>query len=93
MSAKSREVIYGGQIIGARIRAQGAREAAKKAVGEADRAAAESWSIQMEALWRPRAAVANDRPMHQRRLWLATGQVPSLRDGGQHSARCGSAPA
>jgi hypothetical protein len=41
MSTKSREVIYDGQIIGAKIRAQGAREAAKKAVREADRASAE----------------------------------------------------
>jgi hypothetical protein len=49
MSTKSREVIYGGRIIGAKIRAEGAREAAKKAVREADRAAAELWSIQMEA--------------------------------------------
>jgi hypothetical protein len=53
MSTKSREAIYGGQIIGARIRAQGAREAAKKAVREADRAAAELWSIQMEAYGGP----------------------------------------
>jgi hypothetical protein len=45
----SREVIYGGRIIGAKIRADGAREAAKKAVRMADRAAAELWSIQMEA--------------------------------------------
>jgi hypothetical protein len=48
---KSREVIYGGRIIGPKIRAEGAREAAEKAVREADRAAAELWSIQMEALW------------------------------------------
>jgi hypothetical protein len=53
MSTKSRVVIYGGQIIGARIRAQGAREAAKKAVREANRAAAEFWSIQMEAYGGP----------------------------------------
>jgi hypothetical protein len=53
MSTKSREVIYGGRIIGARIRAQSAREAAKKAVREADRAAAELWSIQMEAYGGP----------------------------------------
>jgi hypothetical protein len=49
MGSKSRAVIYGGRIIGARIRAEGAREAAQKAVREADRAAAERWSIQMEA--------------------------------------------
>jgi hypothetical protein len=53
MSSKSREVIYGGRIIGAKIRAEGAREAAKKAVREADRAAAELWSIQMEAFGGP----------------------------------------
>jgi hypothetical protein len=49
MGSKSREVIYGGRIIGARIRAEGAQEAAQKAVREADRAAAELSSIQMEA--------------------------------------------
>ena len=49
MSTKSRQVIYGGRIIGAKIRAEGAQEAAQKAVREADRAAAELWSIQMEA--------------------------------------------
>jgi hypothetical protein len=49
MGTRSREVIYGGRIIGAKIRAEGAREAAQKAVREADQAAAELWSIQMEA--------------------------------------------
>jgi hypothetical protein len=78
MGSKSREVIYGGRIIGARICAEGAQEAAQKAVREADRAAAELWSIQMEALWRAGAALANDRAMPQWRLWLATRQMPSL---------------
>ena len=41
MGSRSREVIYGGRIIGAKIRADDAREAAQKAVREADRAAAE----------------------------------------------------
>jgi hypothetical protein len=53
MSTKSREVIYGGRIIGAKIRAEDAREAAQKAIREADRAAAELWSIQMEACGGP----------------------------------------
>jgi hypothetical protein len=35
-------VIYAGRIIGAKIRAEGAREEAKKAVREADRAKAEA---------------------------------------------------
>ena len=40
MGTKSREVIWGGQIMGAKIRARGAREAAQKAAREADRAEA-----------------------------------------------------
>jgi hypothetical protein len=48
MSTKSREVIFGSRIRGAKIRAEGAREEAIKAVREADRAEAEAWSIRME---------------------------------------------
>ena len=47
------QTIYGARIIGAKIRAQGAREAAKKAIREADRAEAEAWSIQMEGYGGP----------------------------------------
>jgi hypothetical protein len=53
MSTKSREVIWGGQVMGAKIRAQGAREAAKKAAREAHRAEAEAWSLQMEGYGGP----------------------------------------
>jgi len=53
MSTKSRRVIYGGRIIGAKIRAQGTREAAQKAAREADRAEAEAWSIRMEGYGGP----------------------------------------
>jgi hypothetical protein len=48
MSTKSRQAIYGGRIIGAKIRAEGARKRAAEAIGEADRAEAEAWSIQTE---------------------------------------------
>jgi hypothetical protein len=48
MSSKSRRVIYGGQIIGAKIRAESARKRAAEATCEADRGEAEAWSIQME---------------------------------------------
>ena len=48
MSNKSREVIFGSRIRGAKIRAEGAREEAVKAVRAADRAEAEAWSIRME---------------------------------------------
>src|ERR1700690_4524176 len=48
MTTKSRQRIYGGRIPGANIRATTAREAANKALREADRAEAEAWSIRME---------------------------------------------
>jgi hypothetical protein len=38
MSTKSRQTIYGGRIMGAEIRAKGAREAARQAIRDADRA-------------------------------------------------------
>jgi len=53
MSTKSRQVIYGGQIIGAKIRAEDARQAAQKTAREADRAEAEAWSIRMEGYGGP----------------------------------------
>ena len=53
MSTKSRQTIYGGRIMGAEIRAQGAREAAKQAARGADRAEAEAWSIRMEGYGGP----------------------------------------
>jgi hypothetical protein len=45
-STKSRQTIYGGPTMGAKIRAEGARKRAR----EADRAEAEAWSLQTEAL-------------------------------------------
>jgi hypothetical protein len=53
MSTKSREVIRGGRIMGAEIRAQGARDAAQKANREANRAGAEAWSVRMEGYGGP----------------------------------------
>ena len=53
MSTKSREVIFGSRIRGAKIHADGARERAKQAVREADRAKAEAWSIRMEGYGGP----------------------------------------
>ena len=46
-------MIYGGRIIGAKIRAEHARQRAAEAAYDADRAAAELWSIQMEAFSGP----------------------------------------
>jgi hypothetical protein len=53
MSTKSRRSIYGGAVIGAKIRAKNAREMATKALREADRAEAEAWSIRMEGYGGP----------------------------------------
>jgi hypothetical protein len=39
------------------------------------------------------AAVSYDRPMSQRRLWLPGGEMPSVRDQGQHSSGGDQAPA
>ncbi len=53
MSTKSREVIWGGHIMGADIHAKAARETAQKAIREADRAEAEAWSVRMEGYGGP----------------------------------------
>jgi hypothetical protein len=53
MSTKSRETIWGGRIMGAEIRAHGARETARKANREADRAEAEAWSARMDGYGGP----------------------------------------
>jgi hypothetical protein len=53
MTTKSREIIWGGRIMGADIRAKSAREEARKAAREADRAEAEAWSIRMEGYGGP----------------------------------------
>jgi hypothetical protein len=47
MGSKSREVIWGGAIMGANMRAQEAREAAETALREANRAEAFAWSVRM----------------------------------------------
>jgi hypothetical protein len=78
MSTKSRQVIWGGQIMGAKIRAQGARERAKQAIREADRAEAEAWSIRMEGYGGPALTVAHDRAMPERRSRLARSGMQSL---------------
>src|SRR5205807_1796679 len=53
MGTKSRPTIYGSRISGAKIRAEGARLAARKAIREADRAEAQAWSVRMEGYGGP----------------------------------------
>ena len=53
MSTKTREVIWGSRIMGAKMRAETARQNAKKAARAADRAEAEAWSVRMEGYGGP----------------------------------------
>src|ERR1700681_2948862 len=53
MSTKSREVIWGGQVRAAKMNAESARQRAKEAAREADRAEAHAWSVQMEGYGGP----------------------------------------
>ena len=53
MSTKKREVIWGGRIMGADMRAQTARQELRKAARAADRAEAEAWSVRMEGYGGP----------------------------------------
>ena len=80
MSTKSREVIWGGRIMGAEIRAQAAQRDAQKAIREANRATAEAWSLRMEGYGGARSAITDDRTMPQWRPGLARGGMQSLQD-------------
>ena len=53
MSTKNREVIWGGRIMGANLRAETARQNARKAARAADRAEAEAWAVRMEGYGGP----------------------------------------
>ena len=53
MSTKSREVIWGGRIGAAKMNSESARQRAKEAACEADRAEAYTWSIRMEGYGGP----------------------------------------
>ena len=53
MGTRSREVIWSSRISGAKMSAEHAREEAKKAAREADRAEAYAWSVRMEGCGGP----------------------------------------
>jgi hypothetical protein len=91
MGTKSCEVIWGGQIMGAKIRAQDAREAAKKAAREADRA---------EAYGCGRSRSRATAGPHSRRqplgnastaAWLGSGSNAIAARRGRAATRCQSA--
>jgi len=77
MGTKSREVIWGSQIRGAKMSGEKARQRATEAAREADRAEAHAWSVRMEGYGGP-ATISDDRPMPQRRPGLARGGVQPL---------------
>ena len=52
-STKSREVIWGGRIMAAKVSAEQARKRATDAAREADRAEAHAWSLRMEGYGGP----------------------------------------
>jgi hypothetical protein len=85
VSTKKREVIFGPRLMGAKIRAVKAREAAQKARREADRAEAELWSLRMEGYGGP----AQPSPTIGQCLngGLGWSEV-ELQDEGEPSARC-----
>ena len=53
MGTKSREIIWGSQIRGAKMSAEKARQRATEAAREADRAEAYAWSVRMEGYGGP----------------------------------------
>lgn len=86
MSTKKREVIWGDRIMGANMRAETARQEARKVLCAADRAEAEAWSVLMEGYGGPGATVPNNRPMPKRRLRLAGDRVLPMQDEGEPAA-------
>jgi hypothetical protein len=52
-STKSREVVWGGRVMAAKMNAEQARKRATEAIREADRAEAHAWSVRMEGLGGP----------------------------------------
>ncbi|HWJ18492.1 MAG TPA: hypothetical protein VNR65_07195 [Geobacterales bacterium] len=93
MSTKSRQMIYGGAIIGARIRAESARAAAKKAIRAADRAEAEAWSIRMEGYGGPaQPSPTIAQCLNGSYCWMEI-ECNRCKTPCQHPARCHPPPA
>src|ERR1700681_3324865 len=88
MGTKSREVIWGSTIRGAKMSAETARQRAREAAREADRAEAYAWSVQMEGY----GGAAQPSPPIGQCLnggpGLARGRMQSLQDAGEPAARC-----
>jgi hypothetical protein len=87
MSTKSRDTIFGGQLMGAQIRAEGAREDARGGYPEGRSSVGRAMVDPHGRRRWAGAAVPNDRAMSQRRSRLAAGKLPSLQNGGEHPTR------
>jgi hypothetical protein len=87
MSTKSRQVIWGVKIMGAEMRAQGAREAAQKAIRDADRAEAEAWPLRMEGYGGPAQPPPTIGQCLNGGLGLAGGGMQSLQYAGKPTSR------
>jgi hypothetical protein len=87
MSTKKREVIFGGRIMGAKIRAEHARELAKTAQRDADRAEAELWSIRMEAYGSPEPSPTVAQCLDGRLGWLEVECTDARRERACRSMR------
>jgi len=74
--------------MGAKVRAEAARQDARKAARAADRAEAESVVGPHGRLWRASATKPNDWPMPERRLRLAGNRMLPLQDTSEHAAGC-----
>jgi hypothetical protein len=88
MSPKTREVIWGGRIMSADMRAQTARQEAKKAARAADRAEAEAWSVRMEGYGGPAQPSPTIGQCVNGGYGLAGDRVLSMQDTGELAARC-----
>src|SRR5262249_40818890 len=90
MGSRSRQSAFHGRLIGAKIRAQSARETAAKAGRDADRAEAEAWSIRMEGYGGPAQPSPTIAQCLNGGAWLTRGRMQPLQDtreppAGRHS--------
>jgi hypothetical protein len=83
MSTKKREVVWGGRIMGADMRAKTARQNATKATRTADRAEAEAWSVRMEGYGGPAQPSPTIGQYLEWRLRLAGNRVLPMQDTGE----------
>ena len=80
MSTKSRQTIYGGSIIGAKIRAEAPVKPHRRPYVRPTARRPEAWSIQMEGYGGPAQPLPHHRTMPQRWVWMARSRMHALQD-------------